>query len=308
VHDLTAAEGGPSWCGGDNRSERQFVFTVVGSGGGGTPAPAPAPAQPALQITTANLAGGTTGTAYTATLAASGEGSMTWAVSTGSLPAGMTLSSNGVVSGTPSNPGTYTFTVRVDGGGRSATKQLQIVVREKLTASAPADQTWEVGRPLQIAIDAKGGTPGYSWKISGTLPAKTGFVADKGNGSTSFLQGVPAEPGAFALVLTVTDAAGVSTDVKVTLTVAPKLQIATSRVGRARVGQRYRLALVFSGGVGDTKWALAAGALPSGLKLSERGVISGKASRAGHFRFTVVVTDSLGAKSAMTYTLRIARR
>ena len=35
VHDLTAPEGGPSWCGGDNHSERQFVFTVVGGGGGG---------------------------------------------------------------------------------------------------------------------------------------------------------------------------------------------------------------------------------------------------------------------------------
>jgi hypothetical protein len=68
------------------------------------------------------------------------------------------------------------------------------------------------------------------------------------------------------------------------------------------------LALRFSGGVGDTRWSLAAGSLPAGLKLGERGVISGKAARAGQFRFTVVVTDSLGAKSAMTYTLRIARR
>jgi hypothetical protein len=261
-----------------------------------------------LQITTANLAGATTGTAYTVTLAASGGGNITWTVSGGSLPDGVSLSSTGVVSGTPNNPGSYTFTVRVEGGGRSATKQLQLVVREKLSASAPPDQTWEVGRPLQIAIDAKGGTPGYSWKLSGALPAKTGFVGDKGNGSTSFLQGVPAEAGTFPLVLTVTDAAGVSTDVKVTLTVAPKLQIATTRVGRARVGQRYRLTLAFSGGVGDTKWSLAAGPLPSGLKLSDRGVISGKASRAGQFRFTVIVTDSLGAKSAMTYTLRIARR
>jgi hypothetical protein len=286
------------------------VFTVVGGGGGGTPAPVPVPApvQPALQITTAGLAGATTGSAYTVTLAASGGGSMTWTLSAGSLPSGVTLSSNGVVSGTPNSPGSYTFTVRVDAGGRLATKQLQLVVREKLSASAPADQTWEVGRPLKIAIDAKGGTPGYSWKLSGTLPPKTGFVGDKGNGSTSFLQGVPAEAGTFPLVLTVTDGAGVSTDVKVTLTVAPKLQIATTRVGRARVGQRYRLALAFSGGVGDTKWALAGGSLPSGLKLTERGVISGKASRAGQFRFTLVVTDSLGAKSAMRYTLRIARR
>jgi len=311
VHDLTANEGGPSWCGGDNHSERQFVFNVVGSGGGGPapgPVPPPAPAV-VLQITTAGLASATTGTAYSATLAASGAAGVTWTVTSGSLPSGLTLGSNGVVSGTPSSAGNYTFTVRASGGGASASKQFQIVVREQLSASAPADQTWEVGRPLQISIDAKGGAPGYSWKLSGTLPAKTGFIADKGNGSTAVLQGVPAEPGTFPLVLTVTDAAGVSTEVKVTLTVAPKLRIETTGIARASVGKRYRLALVSSGGVGTHTWALASGALPSGLKLdAATGVITGKTSRSGRFRFTVVVTDSLGAKSAMTYTLRVVRR
>jgi large repetitive protein len=307
VHDVTAAEGGPSWCGGDNHSERQFVFTVVG---GGTPAPAPTPpAQPALQITTATLPKATEGTPYTATLSASGGGNLTWTLTGGSLPAGLTLGSNGVVSGTPTGAGSFTLTVRVDGGGRSTSKQLNLVVVEKLTASAPADQPWEVGRPLQIAINAKGGIPGYSWTVSGTLPAKTGFIGNKGNGSTSTLQGVPAEAGTFPIVLTVTDAAGTSTQVKVTLTVAPKLQIATYGVGRAKAGKRYRFALVSRGGVGATSWALAAGPLPPGLTLNPAtGVISGKARRSGRFRFTVVVTDSLQAKAAMTYTLRITRR
>jgi large repetitive protein len=314
VHDLTAAQGGPSWCGGDNQSERQFVFTVVGGGGagggGGTPSPAPAPApQVPLQITTASLTSATAGTPYSATLSASGGGTLSWSVSAGSLPAGLALGSNGVVSGTPSAAGSYTFTVRVaSGGGRSASKQLELVVREKLTASAPADQTWEVGRPLQISINAKGGTPGYSWKLSGELPAKTGFIGDKGNGSTSVLQGVPAEPGAFPVVLTVADAAGATAEVRVTLTVAPKLQIATLGVGRAQVGKRYRLALGSRGGVGERIWALAAGSLPSGLKLNATsGVVSGKARRPGRFRFTVVVADSLGAKAAMTYSVRVTR-
>ena len=309
VHDLTASEGGPSWCGGDNHSERQFVFTVVG-GGGGAPPPAPAPApQPALQITTSGLVGATVGTAYIATLSASGGGSITWTVSAGSLPAGVTLGSNGVLSGTPAGAGHYTFTVRVADGSRSASKQFELVVREKLSASAPADQTWEVGRPLQISIDAKGGAPGYSWKLSGTLPAKTGFIGDKDNGSTSTLQGVPAEAGTFPIVLTVTDASGASAEVKLTLTVAPKLQIATFRVGRAQVGKRYRLALVTRGGVGATSWALATGSLPAGLTLNaETGVISGKARRTGRLRFTLVVTDALGAKAAMTYSLTVGRR
>jgi len=309
VHDLTAPEGGPSWCGGDNHSERQFVFTVVG-GGGGAPAPPPTPApQPALQITTASLQKATVGTPYTVTLAASGGGSLTWTMSAGSLPAGLTFGSNGVVSGTPTGAGSYAFTVRVDSGGRSASKQLGLVVADKLTASPPAEQTWEVKRPLQIAINAKGGTPGYSWKLTGTLPEKTGFVGNQGNGSTSYLRGVPAQAGTFPIVLTVTDVDGASAQVTLTLTVAPKLQITTFSVGRAQVGKRYRLALASAGGVGDTSWTLGVGSLPAGLKLNaDTGVISGKPRASGTFRFTIVGTDALQAKAAMTYNLKVRRR
>jgi hypothetical protein len=311
VHDLTAPEGGPSWCGGDNHSERQFVFTVVGGGGGGggsTPAPAPAP-QPALQITTTGLGKARVGAPYNATLAASGASSPSWSISAGALPAGITLGSNGVLSGTPTGAGNYAFTVRVASGSRSTSKDFSLVVVQKLTASVSADQTWEVGRPLQVAINASGGSPGYSWKVSGTLPEKTGFIGDQGNGATSYVKGVPAQAGSFPVVLTVTDADGVSAEVTTTLTVAPKLQIRTFSPGRAKVGKRYTLALVYAGGVGDRTWALAAGSLPSGLKLNAvTGVISGKPRVAGRYRFTIVVTDSLGAKVGMTYGLQVSRR
>jgi hypothetical protein len=308
VHDLTASEGGPSWCGGDNHSERQFVFNVVGGGGPApTPVPPPAP-KPTLEITTGSLPGATAGTAYSTTLGASGAPSLTWTLSGGALPAGVTLGSNGVLSGTPSGAGTYTFTVQVQGGGGSTAKQLALVVAEKLTASAPAAQTWEVGRRLQISIDAKGGTPGYSWKLSGTLPIHTGFAGDKGNGSTSFLQGVPGEAGTFSITLTVTDSAGVSVQVPLTLTVAPKLQIKTLAIGRGRVRKSYRLTLASAGGVGTIQWTVAVGSLPSGLKLNDAtGVISGKPRAAGRFRFTVTAADALGAKAAMTYSLVVRR-
>jgi hypothetical protein len=179
---------------------------------------------------------------------------------------------------------------------------------EKLSAAVPAAQTWEVGRPLHVAIDVKGGTPGYSWKLSGALPAHTGFVGDQGNGSTSYVQGVPAEAGTFPIVLTVTDSGGVSMDVSVTLTVAPKLQIQTFRVGTSRLHKSYRLVFASAGGVGEAHWAVAAGALPSGLKLdSASGVLAGTPLTTGRFRFTIAVTDALGAKAGMTYTLRVKR-
>jgi len=309
VHDLLPSEGGPSWCGGDNHSERQFVFTVVGGGGGGGNSSPPPPPQPALQITTSSLQKATVGTPYSVALTASGGSSLTWALTAGSLPAGVTLGSNGVLAGTPTAAGHSTFTVRVDGGGRSASKQLDLDVIERLTASAPADQTWEVGRPLRVSIVAHGGTPGYSWSVSGTLPEHTGFVGNEGNGSTSYLQGVPGQAGTFPIVLTVTDAAGGSAQVTVTLNVAPKLQIKTIDLGRAKVGKLYRLALASSGGVGDVSWTVSVGKLPAGLNLNaDTGVISGKPRVPGRFRFTLIAADSLQAKAAMTYSLIIARR
>jgi large repetitive protein len=54
---------------------------------------------------------------------------------------------------------------------------------------------------------------------------------------------------------------------------------------------------------------LAAGSLPGGLALdTDTGIISGKPRASGRFRFTVVVTDSLEAKAAMTYSIKVKRR
>jgi hypothetical protein len=307
VHDLTAAEGGPSWCGGDNQSQRQFVFTVVGSSV--APAPPPLPPQPPLTITSSSLQKTTVGTPYSATLAASGGTSYSWTLAAGTLPAGLTLSAGGVLAGTPTAAGTYSFTVQVSSGGRSATKQLQLVVADKLTLTAPAVQTWEVRRPLAIPISAHGGFPGYHWAIAGTLPEDTGFIDYEGDGTTSYVKGVPADAGSFPLTVTVTDSTGRSAQLTVTVTVAPKLQITTLAIARAHRGKPYRLRLTSTGGVGPISWALASGSLPPGLTLdAPSGLISGKTRVRGHFVFAVVVTDSLGAKRAMRYNLTVARR
>ena len=314
IHDLLASQGGYSWCGGDNQSQRQFVFTVVGASGGAPPPPPPAPApppppQPALQITTASLPQATAETPYSASLAASGGSGYSWSVSGGSLPTGLTLGADGALTGTPASGGNYTFAVKVTSGGRSTTRQLTLVVVEKLTVTAPTDQTWEVGRPLKVAISAAGGSPSYRWSLDGSLPDKTGFVGNEGNGATSYLQGVPAQAGTFPLTLTVTDTAGRSAKATVTLTVAPKLQITTFATGRAHRGKPYRLTLRSTGGVGPTSWTLTSGSLPTGLTLDDAsGVISGKPHVRGHFVFALAVTDSLGAKRAMRYSLTVARR
>ena len=90
-----------------------------------------ATALPPPSITTTSMAGGTVGTAYSQTLAATGgDGSYTWAMSSATtLPAGLTLdTATGNISGTPTAAGTTSFIVEVTSAAQTATKALAITV------------------------------------------------------------------------------------------------------------------------------------------------------------------------------------
>jgi hypothetical protein len=107
-----------------------FTVQVVDAAGRSATASFTITVTAALTITTATLPNGTVGSAYSQTLVlAGGSGTFTWSVSTGTLPGGITLNpATGLLSGTPSAPGTFTFTVSATGGGQSAKQSLTITV------------------------------------------------------------------------------------------------------------------------------------------------------------------------------------
>lgn len=85
-------------------------------------------------ITTTNLPNGTVGAHYYQTLAATGSDTITWSVTSGSLPAGLTLE-DGVLFGTPTAEGSSTFTVKAENSYGSDSKKLSLTINEPTSIS-----------------------------------------------------------------------------------------------------------------------------------------------------------------------------
>lgn len=168
-----------------------------------TIAQASTPAPPA--ITTASLPNGTAGSMYAATPATQhGAMPFQWSVSQGTLPTGLTLNSNtGAITGTPTTPGGYSFTLTVtDRDGQTGTHAYTVVIAPPpvviATQSLPAGI---VGDSYSTTLTTSSGTPPYQWSVqSGSLPA--GLTLDPSSGTIS---GTPTTNGTSAFTILVTD-------------------------------------------------------------------------------------------------------
>lgn len=114
-----------------------------------------------LDVTTQTLADGTANQAYVPfTLAATGlVGTPWWTISSGNLPAGMTLTGAGVLSGTPTSGGTFPFTVRVtdqDLPPRVKTRDLSLIVNNPVPMPALLSPSSTAGSGPSFNLMVKG--------------------------------------------------------------------------------------------------------------------------------------------------------
>ncbi len=264
---------------------------------------------PALTIATALLPGATVGTSYSLSLLATGGvPSYTWTITAGSLPAGLTLSSAGLISGTPTGAGTSNFTVKVTDSQTptpaTKTANLSITVTvAPLTVTTPSLVGGAVGSVYNQTLHASGGIPPYTWSISaGTLPS--GLTL---NASTGVISGTPTATGTSTFTVKVTDSVATTATASLSITINAALKLVTTTLPGGSVGTAYSATMQASGGVTPYTWSISSGSLPAGLTLNAMtGVISGTPTTSATSNFDIQVTDSESPSIAVATAFSIA--
>lgn len=261
------------------------------------------PVCPAVTVTPASLAFAEQGTAYSASFSASGgTAPYSYAVSSGSLPGGLSLASNGQLSGTPTGNGLGSFTVRAtDVHGCAGTRAYSLRVCPIISLGNLASGV--VGTPYNGSAAASSGAAPYVYALqSGTLPAGLSL-----NTTSGAITGTPSVEETKSFTVQVTDANGCVKSRSYTLAITcPAVTLSPGSLTKGDIGQPVSNTVSASGGAGPYTYSVASGALPAGVSLNgSSGAISGTPTEAGLFSVTIRATDSFNCAGTKSYDLRI---
>jgi hypothetical protein len=266
-------------------------------------------------FTTTTLPNAANGVPYRQAITVTGGvAPLTFKLTSGSLPAGLTLNPSGTIVGIPSGSGRSNFTAAVTDSGSSPLAVAQAFV---LTVNpAPALSIATTGLPpgfvnakYSAPISAIGGALPLAWTISvGSLPP--GLVLSPTSGNIS---GTPTTQGTYPFTVQAKDsslpAPGQTAQGAFSITIAQPapLSISTTSLPPGTTATAYNTSLIATGGIAPYTWAVSTGQLPPGLTLAQDGAISGIPILATTTpdQFTVQVTDSAVIASTSTGSLSI---
>ncbi len=287
-----------------------FAYTATGPGGTSEPAAVSITVQPPVFVfQPQTLPDATQAVAYSQTVSVSGgTGPYSFSIASGELPAGLTLSSTGVISGTATASGVFTFKVKViDASTGLGASAIQPYV---LTVGAPPAP---VAEPKEVTVDIKpnpngGGSAEIDLSTSVQYASGIQITRQPSHGTLTvdgFKVTYTPTPGYFGqdsfdyVAVPIANnprarsARAAAAGATVTLTIAPPTLVfgqTTLPNGEEKVA--YSQTLTASGGTAPYRFAVTTGALPAGLTLSTAGLLSGTPTVGGSFGFTVTATDS----------------
>jgi hypothetical protein len=233
------------------------------------------------------------------------------------MPPGLVLDPTGVVSGVPTNTGTFTVPIGLadDAGNVNASNV-------NFTIVSPTGTTLVFGRAANLGTITRGanfssdlllsgGTPPYNVTALTALPPGltllSGASLPSGSGSSWFVAGNPLATGTFTFTLEVTDSVANVGARTFTMVVSPIQIVTAGGLANTAVGSTYLQPLVAGGGTGALTWSLATGStLPPGVTLSAGGVLAGIPTQTGTFTFNIIATDATGNAFNRTFTLIVA--
>ena len=224
------------------------------------------------------------------------------------LPAGVTFNnSSNMISGTPTDVGSYTVTVisrDVKGNETETSFKINVVDTTKPTVESVADQTQEVNteiEPIKIeATDNSGQT--VMNKVEG-LP--DGVTFDE---ATNTISGTPSEVGSYTVTVTTTDESGNATETTFTInvedttkptveSVADQTQEVNTEIEPIKIEARDNSGQAVTNKVEG---------LPDGVTFDETtNTISGTPSEVGSYTVTVTTTDESGNSETTTFTIDV---
>ncbi|MEK6192569.1 MAG: putative Ig domain-containing protein [Chloroflexota bacterium] len=278
------------------------------------PPPPPPPVCPPITLSPATLPSGTVGVAYSQTITGSGgTAPYTFAVTSGTLPGGLTLTPAGVLAGTPTSAGTSIVTIRgTDANGCFATVTYTMIIAPAcpVISIGPPPPNGTVGVAYTHTLTGSGGTAPYTFTITGgTLPAGVTLTP------AGVLAGTPTNAGSSSVTIRGTDANGCFADTAYTIVIAPApppppvcppITLAPPVLPNGTVGVAYNQTITGSGGTAPYTFTVTVGTLPAGMTLTPTGLLSGTPSTAGTSTVTIRGTDANGCFATLPYTIIIA--
>lgn len=259
---------------------------------------------PGLDFTPDTLPGGTIGVPYSQVFSPTGgSGSYAFTLVSGTIPPGLTLGTNGSVTGTPTTAGTYKFVVRLTSSNLVIERLITLYVDTTVLDLSPSTlPDAYLGQDYSQVFTPSGGTAPYSFSlISGSLPL--GIALDTAAGS---ITGKPTVVGKYTFDLLLTDVNKKQIVRSLSITVQNTVTQPGTVLPDGTQNETYPGAQISTtGGVAPFTFVIVKGALPIGLTLGPDGSIAGTPVNSGDFSFDVRVTDGNNVSSVATYSIRV---
>lgn len=279
----------------------------------------------AVALDTTNPTAAKVGEAYSYTFTAVGMGYMkNYAMPTAEIPDGLTLDSDGVLSGVPTTNGYYNFTITAENmlTGSTDSHEYTLAVGDVPTISTNSVlYEGEIGySKVLINLENDNFLPNIGAQVSFVHADGSSGGEGYGNERISdkqFAINDLSRPGGslkagdkVSIYFANFSLAGGTTNTNIiTLTVKPTRPVTldTTAMQETVVGASYSHTFTSIGGKGYKAYAVTSGTLPDGLSLSSYGEVSGKATTAGQYTFTITATDTAtpAVSDSHEYTLDV---